>query len=84
MMDEHCERRLGCDVEFTTDNYKITTSPKKEYCIAIGEIVCPESEMKDSDGTSVRKIRSVSELKNLELAASLAEIEILAVVSCCD
>ena len=30
MRQEHCER-AGCDVEFTTGNYKITTIPKNEW-----------------------------------------------------
>jgi flagellar biosynthesis chaperone FliJ len=35
MMQEHCER-AGCDAEFTTSNYKITTTPKKEWLFVAG------------------------------------------------
>jgi len=78
--DEHCQKDLGCDEEFTTDNYQIKTCPIKEYKISSGQIDCPESEMKDLKGQKVRSIRSPRELQKLPIAATLMVLEVLAVV----
>ena len=49
MMREHCER-AGCDTEFTTGNYKITTTPKKDWRYVAGDengqhVPCPAEFM---------------------------------------
>jgi hypothetical protein len=72
----------GHDVEFTTSNYGLTTTPQKEYDISTGRRLCPEEDMKDKKGNRVRVIRQIEELKRLKLCqkASLTQDEILAVV----
>ncbi len=72
----------GCDVKFTTSNYGLTTTPKKEYEISTGKLLCPEEEMNDKKGKRVRVIRRIEELKRLNLCqkASLTDDEVLAVV----
>ena len=40
MRQEHCER-AGCDVEFTTGNYNITTTPKQEWQYIAESVPCP-------------------------------------------
>lgn len=80
MTDEHCEKDLGSDEEFTTDNYKITTCPKKEFEIAMGVQKCPESDLKDLRGKCVREIKKLDKLKRLPIAKKLIVLEILAVV----
>jgi hypothetical protein len=72
----------SCQAEFTTSNYGITTSPLKEYKIATGERPCPEQDMKDRHGRTVRTLRSVDALRTLEICikAGLMDEEILAVV----
>ena len=66
MMREHCER-AGCDTEFTTGNYKITTTPKKEWLYVAGDengqrVSCPAEFMNHG-----RVIVALEELKQLEL-----------------
>ena len=81
---EHCDGALGCDVEFTTTNYKITTTPKKEYEIATGLRECPEEDKKDGERKKlVRKIQSVDELHRQQIAvdAGLLLLEVLVIVS---
>ncbi len=72
----------GFDVDYTTSNYGLITSPQKEYEISTGQRACPESEMMDKRGRRVRVIRRIEELKLLKLCqrACLTEDEILAVV----
>ena len=72
----------SCQAEFTTTNYGITTSPLKEYKIATGERPCPEQDMKDRHGRTVRTLRSIDALRTLEICskAGLTDDEILAVV----
>ena len=41
MRQEHCER-AGCDVAFTTGNYKITTTPAKEWLYVTDNASCPD------------------------------------------
>lgn len=84
-MDEHCVMG-GCDLEFTTTNYGVTTTPSKEYKISTGQLVCDQREMQDKNKKLVRVIKPLDYLKKLELciAAELTDEEILAVVgSCC-
>ena len=49
MAAEHCSLG-GCDHVFTTSNYKITTTPQKEWMYIVGDEngqrqECPESDM---------------------------------------
>ncbi len=73
---------FGFDREFTTSNYLVTTTPRKEYEIATGKRKCPEGDMLDRKGRRVRVIRSIDALKTLEICrrAGLRDYEILAVV----
>ena len=50
---EHTEK-AGCDTPFTTSNYGVTTTPRKEYEIVMGGRECPEEDMKDLGGNRVR------------------------------
>jgi hypothetical protein len=72
----------GFDVEYTTSNYGLTTTPQKEYEISTGKRPCPEEDMKDKKGRRVRIIRRIEELRQLKLCrkAGLTDDEILAVV----
>jgi hypothetical protein len=72
----------GFDVEYTTSNYGLTTTPQKEYEISTGKRPCPEEDMKDKKGRRVRIIRLIEELRQLKLCrkAGLTDDEILAVV----
>jgi hypothetical protein len=82
--DEHCEESLGCDVEFTTTNYNIKTTPKKEYCIAKDPATCREEDKKDKERKKVvRHVKRLEELERLSLAgqAKLMLLEILVIVS---
>ena len=81
MMREHCER-AGSGTEFTTGNYKIRTTPRKEWLYTAGEehgqrAPCPAENMAHG-----RRIVAVDELMQLELAkrAKLKEEEVLALV----
>jgi ankyrin repeat protein len=81
MMREHCER-TGCNTEFTTNNYKITTTPEKEWLYVAGDangqrLPCPPECLNHG-----RKILTLDELKQLDLAirAKLNDEEILALV----
>jgi len=77
---EHCEQSLGCNEQFTTTNYKITTWPKKEYEIAKCQRECPEEDLKDLNGNHVRQIHRTEDLQSLPIAVALITLEILAVV----
>jgi hypothetical protein len=79
MRQEHCEK-AGCNVPFTTGNYKITTSPKQEWLYVAGDdmgnrVACPDM------GHS-RRIERISDLLQLPLAvdAKLTEVEMMAIV----
>jgi ankyrin repeat protein len=81
MMREHCER-AGCDTEFTTSNYNITTTPKKEWLYVAGDasgqrVACPAEFMNHG-----RTILALDELRGLDVAvrAKLNDEEILALV----
>jgi hypothetical protein len=79
--DEHCAM-WGCNVEFTTSNYRLTTFPRKEYEISTGILACPKEDMLDNKGRRVRLIRGIEELRLLKLCqkAHLTDVEILATV----
>jgi WD40 repeat protein len=75
MRQEHCER-AGCEVEFTTGNYKITTTPKREWQYVVeNNATCPSMEFG-------RRIVPISELLELEVSksANLREEEVIAIV----
>ncbi len=73
---------FGCDMEFTTSNYLVTTTPRKEYEIAMGRRECPDGDMLDRKGRRVRVIQSIDTLRTLDICrrAGLKDYEILAVV----
>jgi hypothetical protein len=81
MQDEHCVM-CGFNVDFTTSNYGLTTTPLNEYEITTGKRQCPEKDMADKRGRRVRAIRPIEELRRLKLCrkAGLTDDEILAVV----
>ena len=84
MEDEHCEESLGCDVVFTTSNYGITTTPKKEYEIASKPEKCPDEDKFNEKRTEkIRDVKQVDELLKLEIAskAELKLFEVKAIVS---
>ena len=72
----------GFDIEFTTSNYGLITTPQKEYEISTGERLCPEKDLNDKKGRRVRVIRRIEELNQINLCqtACLTDDEILAVV----
>ena len=78
---EHCIFG-GCDYEFETPNYKLKTTPKKEYEISTGKTPCVGRDLQDQNGKKVREIKSLEELKGLDLCrtAKLNDQEILSVV----
>jgi len=86
MESEHCEISLGCDVEFTTTNYEIKTTPKREYDIARNVQECPEEDKKDKKKKTdkiIRKVKKIDELVEMPTAvqAKLTFFEVLAIVS---
>jgi hypothetical protein len=74
MRQEHCER-AGCDAEFTTGNYKITTTPKSEWQYVVDGLMCPDMQHN-------RRLISSSELLQRKVSrdANLCEEEVIAVV----
>ena len=44
MQAEHCQK-AGHDHVFTTSNYKITTTPEKEWAYVVDRKECPLSDM---------------------------------------
>jgi hypothetical protein len=73
----------GCDIEYTTSNYGVTTTPRSEFEIAMGLRECPERDMLDRKGRKVRVIRRIDALRTLDICrrAGLTDDEILVVVS---
>ena len=73
---EHCNKE-GHDFEFTTSNYKIKTTSKKEY-----EIVVNNSPVDPADMMHSRRIPSLKELQALDMSktADLRMIEIIMLV----
>ena len=80
--NEHTTEAFGCDIPFTTGNYLVTTTPRKEFEIAMGQRDCPEEDMLDRKGGKVRVKRSIHALTTLKICwrAGLKRYEILAVV----
>jgi WD40 repeat protein len=74
MRQEHCER-AGCDVQFTTGNYKITTTPRQEWQYIVESVPCP-------DMGHERRLVLISELLQLDISktAKLCEEEVIAIV----
>jgi hypothetical protein len=74
MRQEHCER-AGCDVQFTTGNYKITTTPRQEWQYIVENVPCPDMGHK-------RRLVPISELLQLDSSktAKLCEEEVVAIV----
>lgn len=74
MRQEHCER-IGCDVEFTTGNYRITTTPQREWQYVVDNVPCPQMEHH-------RRIIPIVELQQRGVSqdAKLREEEVIAVV----
>ena len=73
---EHCSK-YGCDIEFTTSNYKITTTPKLEWNITVNHHPCPEENI--VHGRKIRKLSEVMEV-SLVLKAKLIEEEVISIV----
>ncbi len=74
MRQEHCER-AGCDVQFTTGNYKITTNPRQEWQYIVESVPCPNLGHE-------RRIIPISELMQQDIRerAKLCEEEVIAIV----
>ena len=84
MRDEHCEESFGCNVEFTTSNYGITTTPKREYEIACDPEKCPDDDKMNKERTkNIRNVKKVDDLVELAIAqqAGLNLSEVKAIVS---
>ena len=81
MEAEHCSK-AGCSVQFTTGNYGVTTTPRREWGIVLGLEECSLAERKDRSGKVVRRIPTIGGLKEVALAvdAKLSDAEIIAVV----
>lgn len=87
MLREHCVR-YGCNTQFTTRNYGITTTPRQEWKYIVSDVLgesgqlqegvpCPQDQMGNG-----RKIGSISDLMQLPLVgqAGLNDYEVLALV----
>jgi hypothetical protein len=72
--NEHCMEHLGSKLEFSSDNYKILTTPSMEYDIATGAMVCPKDP--------VRNYQDLDNLMQLEIVkhAGLDRQEVLSIV----
>jgi len=75
-MLEHCNKQ-GHDFEFTTSNYKIKTTSKKEYDVVVNSAPVDPADMMHS-----RRIPNLKELHELEMSkgADLRMIEIIMLV----
>jgi hypothetical protein len=64
MYEEHCGK-FGRDLEFTTNNYQITTTVSKEWMHTIGDeqyrqTECPDKQIqRDEDGKPIRTIDNI-------------------------
>ncbi len=76
MEAEHCER-AGRDHVFTTTNYKITTSPRREWEVVMGRVQCSQEEL-----VGDRFVPDMAALLQHPKAqsAGLSEPEVIAVV----
>lgn len=74
MRQEHCER-CGCNVEFTTSNYNITTTPQREWQYVVENFAC-------ADMGYQRRLAPIKELMQKKVCrdAKLCEEEVIAVV----
>ena len=76
MKNEHCSKG-GCDVQFTSGNYKITTTPKAEWCIVVDR-ACDTADM--SHNRRIPDIDSIMALSELTREARLETFEVISVV----
>ena len=60
MAAEHCSLG-GCDKEFTTVNYKITTTPRKEWMYIVGDENGQRQECPADDMHHGRRIIAINE-----------------------
>jgi hypothetical protein len=76
MEAEHC-KRAGFDYVFTTSNYRISSTPKREWELATGQQQCSPDELRGE-----RRLKSIDALLELETAknAGLTWPEVIAVV----
>ena len=77
MESEHCHKPGTSDLEFTTSNYRITTTPKREWDIVVGREPCPAS-----DRTGGRIVLSIDDAVKMSdgKRAGLTRAEVIAVV----
>ena len=75
MQAEHCTKS-GCDDEFTTSNYSITTTPKREWRFVV------EMETAGMDMRHGRRAINLEELSELDTVktAKLCRVELISVV----
>ena len=81
MAAEHCSLG-GCDKEFTTGNYRITTTPRKEWMYIVGDEIGQRQECPGSDIGHGRRIVSIDELMQCRrvVRAGLNRAEVIALV----
>ena len=77
---EHCAK-AGCDDPFTTDNYRITSSPRREWTL-VTQGNYGSFEVDPNAYQHGRVIRNIDELMNSDLVAQaeLTRSEVIAVV----
>lgn len=75
MHAEHCTKACS-DVEFTSSNYAITTTPRREWAFVV------DMEVAGADMRHGRRAVSLDELGQLDTAraANLCRVELIAVV----
>ena len=76
MKEEHCDRD-NCHQEFTTNYYKLTTCPVREWKLVHRELVPSDEEMKAN-----RVLPDIDQLMHSDLAlkAGLSLFEIIVIV----
>jgi hypothetical protein len=76
MRAEHCTK-AGSAAPFTTLNYRVTTTPEREWAYVVDRDPCPREDMDHG-----RRIPDIDELRKLHVArdARLSRFEIIAVV----
>ena len=81
MAAEHCSLG-GCDHEFTTRNYNITTTPRKEWFYIVGDKNGQRQECPGSDMGHGRRPVSIDELMQSPrvVRAGLNRVEVIALV----
>ena len=75
---EHTSTKCGCETEFTTPNYRLTTSPKREWRLVVTrDLVASKGDLSHS-----RRIPDIEELlkSNAAVRAELLHEEIIAMV----